>query len=122
MPCCLLRDDESCPGPIHNRVVVVGNAGQLGDIPDAANRGSAYLSDTLGKHVNRRKDVVRLLVQHQVIVAEVRRCQMPVEVLGLDIQSEVVRNDRIHGVRNGLRFFGGQVGRGCQRAGCFVSG
>jgi len=51
------------------------------------------------------------LVEEQVEVAEVGPAQVPVEVLGLEVEREHVRQDRVHHPGDIARRSGGQVSR-----------
>jgi hypothetical protein len=70
--------------------VVVQQALVARDVADGAQRGAAELARALGNGVGHGEDLVRLLVQHQVVVAKVRPRHVPVEVLGLQVQREGV--------------------------------
>ena len=70
--------------------VVVGDPLQPGDVPDRAQRAAADLARPLGQRLGHVEDLRRLLVEQQVIVAEVRAGHVPVEVLGLEIKREDV--------------------------------
>jgi hypothetical protein len=50
-----------------------------------------------------------------MIIAEMRPADVPVEVLGLEIERKAVRQDRVHGLGNLAHRLVGQVGRGVQR-------
>ena len=75
----------------HELGVVVLDGLELGDMADRAERGAADLADPLGHVVGGGEDVRGLLVQHQVVVAEVRPADVPVEILGLQIERESCR-------------------------------
>jgi len=95
-------------------VVVQQALGAL-NVTNGPDGGAADLAGALRNHVGGGEDLVTLLVQHQVVVAEVRAGQVPVEVLGLQVQREHVcqqRSQRAGDVGSGL---GTQVGRGTQR-------
>ena len=52
-----------------------------------------------------------LFVQQAVVVAKVRPADMPMEVLGLEIERVGVRQHCVHGLRDIGHRFGGQIGR-----------
>ena len=60
------------------------------DIADRAQRHIAGLADALGNQVGRRENLCRLIVEQQMIIAEMRTRDMPVEILGLEIQRKTV--------------------------------
>ena len=74
---------------------------------DGPQRGAADLAHPLGDIVGRVEDLLALLVEQQVVVAEVRPRHMPVEVLGLHVQCEHV------GEQGGER--AGNIARGVRR-------
>jgi hypothetical protein len=76
------------------------------DVADGAQRGAADLAHALGDVVRGRQDLLGLLVEHLVVVAEVRPRHVPVEVLGLEIEREHVGQQR----RERARQIGGGVG------------
>jgi hypothetical protein len=75
--------------------VIVFDRLQLADMADGADRCAAYAPDALSYDVDCGEDLVGVLVEEQMVVAEVRACQMPVEVLRFYIQSKQVRNQRV---------------------------
>ena len=62
------------------------------------------------------EDLVGLLVQQQVVVAEVRAAHVPVEVLGLQVEREDVGEHGVHGAGDVLGRLGLEVGRSDQRS------
>src|SRR5262245_50383427 len=65
--------------------VVVENALQAGDMADRAQCGAADLADALGERVGGGEDLITLLIEQQMVVAEVRPGNVPVKVLGLQV-------------------------------------
>ena len=59
-------------------------------MPDRTKGSSADLADALGDGIRHGEKLVALLIEHEVIVAEVRTADMPVEVLRLQIECENV--------------------------------
>jgi hypothetical protein len=94
--------------------VVVRDALGAGDVADRAQRRAADLADALRGGVGHRVELVRLLVEQQVIVAEVRAAHVPVEVLGLEVEREHVGEDAVQCAGDILDGGGGQVGGGGQ--------
>ena len=70
--------------------VIVQHALQARDMPDRTKGSSADLADALGDGIRHGEKLVALLIEHEVIVAEVRTADMPVEVLRLQIECENV--------------------------------
>ena len=68
---------------------------QLGDVADRAQRGAADLAHALGDLVGDGENLLALLVEQQMIVAEMRAADMPMEVLGLEIERENVGEDLV---------------------------
>jgi hypothetical protein len=95
--------------------IVVRYALQASDMANGPERGTPDLPDALGDGVGHGEKLVTLFVEQQMIVAEVWPAHVPVEVLGLEVKRERVRQDRIHGACDilGRRRF--QVGRGDKR-------
>src|SRR5271167_1281394 len=77
--------------------IVVQYALQPRDVANGPERGSAYLAYALGNRISHGEDLVGLFVQQQVVIAEVRSAQVPVEVLGLHIERKNVGQDSVHG-------------------------
>ena len=76
---------------------------------------AAHLAHPLGDPVGHGEQLPALVIEQQVIVAKVRTRDVPVEVLGLEIEGEHVGEqavERARDVADGLR---GQTGRGVQR-------
>jgi len=59
-------------------------------VPDLANRSSTHLANSFCNVVGHCEYLLRLLLKHQVIIAKMSTADMPVEVLGLTVKSEVV--------------------------------
>ena len=67
-------------------LVVVFEGLQLGDLTDRAQRGAADLANPLGDLVGRAEYLLRLLIEQQMVVAEMPAADMPMKVLGLEIE------------------------------------
>ncbi len=74
----------------HEILVVVLDLRELGDLADGAQRDAADLADPLGQIVDRTENLVALFIEHQMIITEMPAADMPVEVLGLDVEREGV--------------------------------
>src|SRR6185437_12878788 len=77
--------------------IVVLDSLQAGNVPDRAEGRTAYLANALGNRVGHPIQLIGLLIQQEVIVPEVRAAHVPVEVLSLQVQSEHIGEDRVHG-------------------------
>ena len=64
-----------------------------------------------------REDVGGLLVEHQVVVAEMRAADVPMEILGLEIERESVGQEPVERLGDGLDRFVVEIGRGIERGG-----
>ena len=84
---------------------------------DRAQRRAAQLAYALGDHVDHRVQFGRLLVEHQVIVAEVRARHVPVEILGLPVESGHVGQEYVQPARQVPRGIGAEIRRGGESCG-----
>jgi hypothetical protein len=75
--------------------VVVGDALEPRDVTGRVQRRAANLAHPLGDLVGDGEDLIALLVEQEVIIAEMRSAHMPMEVLGLEIEREHVGEQRI---------------------------
>src|SRR6267143_7035624 len=94
--------------------VVIEHALKTGDVTDRLDRQSANLSNSFRDRVGHGEKLVAVFVKKQVIIAEVWTAHVPVEILGLQIEREHVRQNCVHGAAN---IFGGrtcEIGRCCQ--------
>src|SRR5438876_5471614 len=85
---------------------------------DTADSRAAYTAYTLSHDIDGRKNRIGLLVEEQVIVAEVRTGEVPVEVLRLDVECERIGDERVDGLRHSLRLLRYQVSHRRQQRGC----
>src|SRR5437879_3710178 len=81
---------------------------------DRAEGGASNLADALRNRVRHGKKLIRLFVQQQMIIAEMRSAHMPMEVFGFQVQHEYVREDRVQRTRDVLSCLGLQIGRGIE--------
>jgi hypothetical protein len=96
--------------------VVVQHALQAADMADRAQRGAANLADPLGDVVGGRENLLGLLVEHEMVVAEVGARYMPMEILGLQVKRKHIGEQNIErpgDLRHGV---GAQVGRRIERS------
>ena len=101
----------------NERRVVVLEALALGDVADRAQRGAADLAHALGQFVGGGEDLVGLLVEQQVVVAEMRPADVPVEVLGLEVEREGIGEQAVESSRNLLHGAFGKIGGGVEGGG-----
>src|SRR5471032_1664274 len=90
------------------------------DVPDRTQRRATDLTGALCDRIRHGKDLARLLVEQQVIVAEMRPAHMPMEVLGLEIDREHIRQKWAQR----SRYVTGRIGceaRRCAQAFAFVA-
>src|SRR5579872_1447548 len=66
-------------------LIVVVDALQAGDMPDRADGSATDFTNALSDVVADGEDLRGLLVEEQMVIAEVRPAHMPVEVLGFEI-------------------------------------
>src|SRR5215813_14204060 len=96
--------------------VVVQHALQAADVADRAQRGAADLAHALGDGVGGRENLLALLVEEEMIVAEVRAGYVPMEILGLQVKRKHIGEqdiERAGDLRHGV---GAQVGRRIERS------
>jgi hypothetical protein len=67
----------------------VGNPLHLAGRSDRAQRRAADLAHALGNGIDGGENLIPLLVEQQVIVAEVRAGDVPIEILGLNVERAV---------------------------------
>src|SRR5258708_34409053 len=67
------------------------------DLADRSKRRAADLAHPFGDRIGHGKDLAGLLVEQEVVVAEMRPADVPVEVLRLQIEGEDVRQQDIEG-------------------------
>src|SRR5882762_10789935 len=71
---------------LHIVGIVVLHALHAADMPDGLERGSTDLAYPLGDGIGHREQLIRLFVEQQMVVTEVRAAHVPVEVLGFQIK------------------------------------
>ncbi len=96
--------------------VVVLDALQARNVANRAQRLTAKLADTLRDGIGHRVDLVGLLIEQQMVVAEMRSAHVPVEVLGFQIQRKYIGEDGIHAAADVFRGLRAQIRGG--RQGC----
>ena len=93
-----------------------------GDVADRAQRDAADLAHALGQLVGGGEDLLGLLVEQEMVVAEMRAADVPVEVLGLQIEGEGIGEQSVQGLGDGGDGLGGEVGRSVERRRGFLAG
>src|SRR6516165_7463437 len=63
-------------------------------------RQAANFAHALGYLVGGREDLIGLLVEQQMIVAEMRTADMPMEILGLEIKRKRIRKQGVERTRD----------------------
>src|SRR5262245_22428953 len=93
-------------------LVVVLDPLQLRDMPDGADRGAADLACALGQNIDTPCELIALLIEQEVVVAEMRAADVPVKVLGLHVERKRIRDQGIQRGRYFAHALGWQVSRG----------
>src|SRR6516164_2486814 len=96
--------------------VVVEYALQAGDVADRAQRRAADLADPLGDVVGSRENLLALLVEEEMVIAEVRAGYVPMEILGLQVKRKHIGEQNIERAGNLQHGIGAQVGRRIERS------
>ena len=91
--------------------VVVLDPLKARNVSNRSQRRTAELADALGNRVGHRIQLISVLIEQQVIVAEMRPTHVPMEVLGLQIQREYIGEDCVHAGRDVPRGRGPQIRR-----------
>src|ERR1051326_7328371 len=93
--------------------VVVRQALLAADLADRAQRGAADLACALRDRIGGGKDLSGLFVEQQMVITKMRTRNVPMEVLGLHVESEQVRKQN----RQRAREIPYRVGREARRGG-----
>src|SRR5262249_1260151 len=91
-------------------------------VPDRAQRRAADLAHALGKLVGSGENLLGLLVEQQVVVAEMRSAHVPMEVLRLHVEREHVGQNGVDGSGNGPDRLAAEVGGRGERGGRRLTG
>jgi len=75
--------------------VVIGDALNAGNVADGADRGAADFANALGDFVGAFEELVGVIVEKQVVVAEVRSGHVPMEIFGFHVDGEDIGEDRV---------------------------
>jgi hypothetical protein len=68
---------------------------QARDLPDRTDGGAADLANALGQNVDAALQRLRLLVKEEVIAAEERAADVPMKILGLDIDRKRIGQETV---------------------------
>src|SRR5262245_47974989 len=82
---------------------------------DRAQRGAADLADALGERVGGGEYLIAVLIEQQMVIAEVRPGNVPMKVLGLQIKREHVRQQPVERAGNVAHGVGFEVSGGFER-------
>src|SRR5271170_5356422 len=74
----------------HVLLVVVLQPLMLRDVADGPESSSAEFACPLGDIVRHREDLSTLIIEQQMVIAEMRAAHVPVEILRLEVESEHV--------------------------------
>src|SRR5262249_5668319 len=83
-------------------------------MPDRADRGAADLACALGQNIDTPCELIALLIEQEVVVAEMRAADVPVKVLGLHVERKRIRDQGIQRGRYFAHALGWQVSRGIE--------
>src|SRR5207253_4146501 len=94
--------------------VVVMDTLQSGNVSDRSNSCTADLSSPLRNLIRHGKQLISVIVEQKVIIAEVRSTHMPVKILGFQVQAEDISEERIKRACNVRDGFGINVRWRCE--------
>src|SRR5581483_1419347 len=94
------------------RCVVVGQSLTARNVADRAKCRLADLAHALRNNVGRGKNLFGLLVEQQVVVAEMRSADVPVKILGFQVQRETVGEEAVESAGDIFRGIGAEIGGG----------
>src|SRR5262249_10871430 len=72
------------------RCIIVGDALMTRDVTDRTQGDAADFAYTLGKDIGHRENLVGLFVEQEVVIAKMWPADVPVKVLGLQIERESI--------------------------------
>src|SRR4029453_16626761 len=76
--------------------IVIEHALSAGDMPDRLECWSADFSNSLRDWISHREKLLSVLVEEQMVIAEVRTTHVPVEIFGFQVEREHVSENGIH--------------------------
>jgi len=80
-------------------------------VADRAQRRAADLADPLGDVVGGLENLLALLVEEEMVVAEVGAGDMPMEILGLQVKRKEIGEQCVEGAGNVASGLGAETGR-----------
>ena len=96
--------------------VVIENALMAPDFADRMQSDAADFADALGNVVGHFENLAGLLIEQQMIVAEMRPAHVPMKILSLEIQRVKIREQRVLGAGDVARRFGRKSGGSANRS------
>ena len=102
-------------------LVVIFQALVAGDVADGVERRAADFAGALGDIVGHGEDLLGLLVEEQMVIAEMASADVPVKVFGLHIERKDVRQQVTQDAGNLRDGIAAQVRRDCPRLFSVVS-
>jgi hypothetical protein len=97
--------------------VVVAHPLQPGNMADRSQRRPAQFPHALRDIVGRGEDLLGLLIEHQMIVAEVWTRDVPMKILRLHVERKHIGQKRIEGAGDVADGVGAETGRRTERRG-----
>ena len=74
-------------------------------------RHAANLAHALGDIIGHREQLRGVFIQEQMVIAEMRSADVPVEVFRLQIKRKNIREDRVHRASDVFHGLGAEVAR-----------
>ncbi len=78
----------------------LGDTLRARDVPDGPNRSAPNFARPLGDRIGHCEDLIALIVEHQVVIAKMRTCHVPMEVFCLEVEREDVGEQAREGCAN----------------------
>jgi hypothetical protein len=94
--------------------VVVMDTLQPGNVSDRSNGRTADLSNPLRNLIRHGKQLIPVIVEQKVVIAEVRSTHMPVKIIGFQVQAEDISEESIKPADNVRDGFGINVRWRCE--------
>src|SRR5258708_4099075 len=82
--------------------IVVRDALETRDLPDGAKGCAADLPRPLGNGIRHGENLLALVIEHQMIVPEMRTRLMPMQILGFQLKRQPVRESPHHSFQHRL--------------------
>ena len=97
---------------VHELSVIIFDTLNSCDMADRAQCRAARFADAFRDRIRHGVQLVRMFVEHEMVVPKMRAAHMPMEVLRFHIEGEDIGENRIHATRDILRRVRGEVRRG----------